>query len=265
VPNAQLQSYVSGIGNRMTEFVEPGVQAEWEFTLLNTNAVNAFALPGGKVFFTRGLAERLTNEAQMAGVIGHEIGHVTARHGNQRISKQIGFNVALVTAAVAVGVSDADSDVRKYGQYAVPALAIGGNVILLKYGREEELEADMLGMRYMSRVGYDPIGQRQVMQVLAELSKGPRQIELLSTHPYPESRIEQIERLLEREYANTQNNPDYQLYEGRYKQQFLDVIAKVAPAPQQQQGALPMDDATVALGNPVTWCAHCAAPRTSNE
>lgn len=266
VPNQQLQGYVSGIGLRMTEVVEEGVpDLQWEFTLLNTGVINAFALPGGKVFFTRGLAERLDNEAQMAGVIGHEIGHVTARHGNQRISKQIGFNIAITGAAIAVGVADEDSDVRKYGQYAVPAMAIGGNVVLLRYGRQEELEADRLGMRYMSRVGYDPVAQRQVMEILEAASAGPRPPEFLSTHPYPESRIEQINKLLKTQYAATQDNPDYQLYAGRYQQQFLAVIKKLPAPPQAEQGAAGFEDPTIALGDPVTWCAHCAAERASTE
>lgn len=165
--------YVRTVGMKLTTGVEQGVpDLDWEFTLLNTDVINAFALPGGKIFFTRGLAERLEDEAEMAGVLGHEIGHVTARHGNQRISTQIGFNALLVGTAVAVGVADEDSSVRQYGQVAVPGLAIGGNLVLLKYGRDDESEADMLGMRYMARAGYDPSGQLRVMQVLQEASSG---------------------------------------------------------------------------------------------
>ncbi|HCT43868.1 MAG TPA: hypothetical protein DF699_01485, partial [Phycisphaerales bacterium] len=149
VEEAIPSDYVRTVGMKLTTGVEQGVpDLDWEFTLLNTDVINAFALPGGKIFFTRGLAERLTDEAEMAGVLGHEIGHVTARHGNQRISTQIGFNALLVGAAVAVGVADEDSSVRSVGQVAVPGLAIGGNLVLLKYGRDDESEADMLGMRY---------------------------------------------------------------------------------------------------------------------
>lgn len=262
VPNRQLQAYVTRIGESMTEVVEEGVpDLEWEFTLLNTDVINAFALPGGKVFFTRGLAERLDNEAQMAGVLGHEIGHVTARHGNQRISSQTLLNIGIAGAAIAVGVADSDSDFRKYGQLAVPALAIGGNVVLLSYGRNEELEADMLGMRYMSRCDqrYDPMAQRQVMAILAEAGGGSSTPEFLSTHPHPDSRIGQIDKLLATTYASTQNNKDYQLYAGRYKRQFLDVIARVPPPEGRQQGAIEGGQGTFALGNPVLWCAHCAA------
>ena len=93
--------YVREVGQKLLTGIEPGVpDLDWEFTLLNDDLINAFALPGGKVYITRGLAEKLENEAEMAGVLGHEIGHVTARHGNQRISKQIGFNAVLGAAAV---------------------------------------------------------------------------------------------------------------------------------------------------------------------
>src|SRR5262249_8834355 len=89
VPSPALQQYVSNIGQKMAKETEAqNPTLPWEFTLLNMTVVNAFALPGGKVFFTRGLAEKLTTEAQMAGVMGHEIGHVTAQHGSQRIASQ---------------------------------------------------------------------------------------------------------------------------------------------------------------------------------
>lgn len=254
VPSERLQQYVAGIGRKMAaETEEYNPDLPWEFTLLNTDVVNAFALPGGKVFFTRGLARELTSEAQMAGVLGHEIGHVTARHGNQRISQQIGFNVVLAGLAVSVAAADEDSSYRRYGQYALPALAIGGNVVLLKYGRDEEIEADALGMRYMTAVGYDPRGQLEVMQTLARLSDGPRPPEFLSTHPAPETRIERIQRQLSDEYSYTQANPHYGSFADRYQREFLDVLASLPPAPKgQARGPLDLD-------RPATWCGVCAA------
>lgn len=227
-------SYVKEVGQKLLTGIEPAVpDLEWEFTLLNDDLINAFALPGGKVYITRGLAAKLNNEAELAGVLGHEIGHVTARHGNQRISKQIGFNVALGAAAVVVGTSSSDSDINKYGSVGLPAMAIGGNVVLLKYGRDEESEADMLGLRYMSRAGYDPIAQQRVMEVLLETSSGvARQPEWLSTHPYPETRIERIKRLLAELYPDRASNPDYELYAERYKSRMLDRLATLPPAPK---------------------------------
>lgn len=254
VESAELSSYVNEIGQKMAQHTESYFPTiEWEFTLLNSPVVNAFALPGGKVFFSRGLAEKLNNEAEMAGVLGHEIGHVTAQHGNQRISQQQIFNVGLAIGAVAVGVSDPDSKFHQIGQYGIPALAIGGNVVLLKYGRDQELEADRLGMRYMTKVGYDPKGQLQVMQLLQELSKGSSTPAILSTHPDPAARVQQIENLLGSEYASTQNNKDYQLYPERYQKNFLSVIKKLPPPPAPKQTGM------LDLNHPESWCLTCAA------
>lgn len=251
VPQPRLLDYVTQIGAKMAKETEGYFpELNWEFTLLNSEVINAFALPGGKVFITRGLAAKLDNEAQMAGVLGHEIGHVTAQHGNQRISQQISFNIALVGLAVAVASSDEDSDFRKIGEYGVPALAIGGNLVLLKYGRDEELQADWLGMRYMSNVGYNPRGQLQVMQILGRESQGPRPPEFLSTHPHPESRVNRIRKLLDGDYRFTQGNENYQLFEARYKNQFLGPLAIV-------DFGEPMA-ALAALGPASQWCSHCS-------
>jgi predicted Zn-dependent protease len=241
--------YVTEVGMKLVQGVEEGVpDLDWEFTLLNTDVINAFALPGGKIFFTRGLAERLSDEAEMAGVLGHEIGHVTARHGNQRMSKQIGFNVLLAGAAVAVGTAESDSDVRKYGQVAVPGMAVGGNLVLLKYGRDDESEADMLGMRYMSRAGYDPSGQLRVMEVLQAASEGPRPIEWLATHPYPETRIERIESILAAQYPGAGDRSIYSVMSVEYQQRMLNPLSRLEPAPDAQASL---------LDYPELWCGHC--------
>lgn len=250
--------YVREVGMKLVTGIEDAVpDLDWEFTLLNTDVINAFALPGGKVYFTRGLAEKLDSEAEMAGVLGHEIGHVTARHGNQRISKQVGFNAILLGSAVAVGVADADSDLCQVGQYVVPGLAIGGNIVLLKYGRNEESEADMLGMRYMERAGYNPIGQLLVMQVLESVSgNGARPPEWLSTHPFPETRIDDIKALLDTQYAHTQNNPAFVMNSPQYEQRMLTPMRNLPPAPKSQTGSL--------LDTPAIWCAHCADQLAAN-
>jgi predicted Zn-dependent protease len=141
--------------------------------------------------------------------------------------------------------------------------------VLLKYGRDEELEADRLGMRYMSNVGYNPRGQLLVMQVLEKLSSGSKQPEILSTHPDPKARIEQVQKLLSTQYAQTQNNPNYKEYAERYKSDFLDVIKKLPPAPKpQQKASLPAGvpaEALVDLSDSTTWCAFCAAAAKSHS
>ncbi len=250
-PDAEAQAYVDEVGNRLLGGIEEGVpELPWTFTLLDSAVINAFALPGGQVYLSRGLADKLTSEAEMAGVIGHEIGHVTARHGNQRISKQLGLNIGLGVAAIIVGAADEDSDIRKYGQIGVPALAIGGNVVMLKYGRDEELEADMLGVRYMARAGYNPVGQRMVMETLKRASGGSSQPEWLSTHPESDTRITRINGLLRSEYAYTQNSPEYVMNEDAYQRRMLTRLARLAPP---RHGA----KAVSLLDTPVLWCAHC--------
>jgi predicted Zn-dependent protease len=252
VPDPALQTYVTEVGQRLVAQIEPGVPAlDWEFTLLDSDVINAFALPGGKVFITRGLASRFTNESQLAGVLGHEIDHVTARHGNQRISKQIGFNVLIGAAAVGVGIADSDSDVRKYGQFAVPALAIGGNVILLKYGRDEESQADLLGVRYMARAGYHPAGQREVMEILAAASGGAggaRPPEWLSTHPFPETRIARLNQIIAEQYPDADTNPAYTRGQQRYQSNFLTRLNALPPARHTGAMLTPSEEAMIAAG-----------------
>lgn len=215
VADAVAREYVREVGMKLVAGVEKQyADLPWEFTLLDSDVINAFALPGGKVFITRGLARLLRDEAQLAGVLGHEIGHVTARHINDRVARQMGFAIG----AAVIGVAT-DSDAARAGA----AVLIGaGGVYMLTFDRNEEIESDTLGMRYMERAGYDPRGQLEVMEVLAEAAKGARPPEFLSTHPHPETRIDRIERELRRRYAHTQNNPEFQRFPDRYRQRLLD-------------------------------------------
>jgi predicted Zn-dependent protease len=231
VSDPSLQAYVRRVGMSMVPNVE-GDYADlpWEFTLLDSDVINAFALPGGKVFITRGLAEKLDDEAEMAGVLGHEIGHVTAEHADKRISSQY----LAAGAAVLVGIATKDDD-RDWVRLGAPMLVgVGGQGFLLKFGRDEELEADKLGMRYMTRAGYDPEGQLGVMRVLAKSSPGARQPEWMSTHPYPGTRIKAIEKKLRNKYKDSSG----ERYEGRYRADFLSKLAMMESpwAPIAQAG-----------------------------
>lgn len=214
-PDQSVQNYVREVGLRLVEHVEPQYKdLPWEFTLLDSEVINAFALPGGKVFLSRGLVVMMRDEAQMAGVIGHEIGHVTARHINDRIARQTGFAVG-ATVLGAVSRSDA-------ARIGASVIVGAGGVYMLSYGRDEEIEADTLGMRYMARAGYDPRAQLEVMEILRDASGGSHPPEFLSTHPLPQTRIQRIERELRRDYAHTQDNPDYQRYPDRFRTRMLD-------------------------------------------
>lgn len=226
VTDASLKAYVTEVGMRLKEQVETAEQKglPWNFALLNSPEINAFALPGGRVHITIGLAKLLKNEAEMAGVLGHEIGHVTARHGNERAADSVLIGIGAAAAGVAVGDESAGRIINQ-----------GGELVLLKFSRKQETEADYLGMRYMTKAGYNPAAQKSVMEVLRDASKGGREAEIFATHPYPETRIKDIESLLRGEYAYTQNNPRYALHEERYRNQFLSRAASINPPAAKQK------------------------------
>jgi predicted Zn-dependent protease len=174
-----------------TERRNPYLNA-FQFTLLaDPNTVNAFALPGGQVFVTEALYRRLETEGQLAGVIGHEIGHVLARHGNKRMAKQ-GLYQGL---AGAIGVLGGDVNSARMAQMVSAVLS-------MKYGRDHELESDDWGVKLTGLAGYDPNAMKGVMRILDEASGGGGQPEFLSTHPKPANRVEYIERAIEKYYPN---------------------------------------------------------------
>lgn len=155
---------------------------QYDFHLLaDPNVINAFALPGGQVFITAALFNQLENEDQLAGVFGHEVGHVVARHGAERIAKEE-LTQGLTGAAV---IASGDYNTAQAAQM------IAG-LISMKYGREQESQSDDLGVRFMTESGYNPEALIGVMQILEKASSGNQQPEFLSTHPSPANRIEHI-------------------------------------------------------------------------
>ena len=227
VPDQVLRDYVTRIGLKVAAGVEKQYKdIPWKFTLLNSDVINAFALPGGHVFMSRALMERMTNEAQLAGVLGHECGHVTAEHIDQRIGRDYALQIG---AAVGGAVGGAD-----YGEIISTVVSQGGGLFSLKYGRAEESEADALGLRYMTRAGYNPLGQLQVMQILRDASKGSGgQPEWMSTHPLPQTRINEIQAALKGKYASTQGNPQYVLGEAEFAP-MLRRLKALPPAPRPE-------------------------------
>ena len=255
VTDPNLQAYVTEVGKKLatkTEGDNPSLP--WEFTLLDTDIVNAFALPGGKVFLTRGLAAKMTNEAEMAGVLGHECGHVTARHINDQMVRETGTSLLLTGTKAVLGASTKDG-----GQFIGPVLDFGGQTVLLKFSRNQESEADSLGLRYMSRCGYNPKAQRMVMEILQQLSASGQEPELLSTHPYPETRIERIDKELGSTYASMVNDPAYKLFEAEYQSRMLKPLAAYHPArPPKAKGNKNGNSLRSSLDHPEEWCAICA-------
>ena len=170
------------------------------YLLDDPNMINAFALPGGQIFITRALFNRLENEAQLAGVLGHEIGHVINRHAAEHMAKgQLGQMLA-----TSAGVAASDEGGRGTG--AAMAAMMVNQMFQLHYGREDEKESDNYGLQYMQQAGYDPHEMLGVMRILGEANKGGKQPEFLSTHPHPETRIEVIKAFLKEHFPNGPSN-----------------------------------------------------------
>jgi len=189
------QDMVKRIGMDMAKASERP-DLPWSFTVLDDPVVNAFALPGGPIFITRGIITHMNSEAELASVLGHEIGHVTARHSASQMSKQqlaqMGLGVASVISPTAA-------------QYAGIAQQ-GLGLLMLKYGRDDEKQADGLGYRYMMKTGWDPRDAVKMFQMLQKTSGGDKEgrpPEWMSTHPDPGDRAQRAEaRLKELNAAN---------------------------------------------------------------
>ena len=185
--NATAQRRLETVGRRIVTAAGRGNQ-NWEFVLFDSPEKNAFVLPGGQVGFYRGLYEISERDDWMATVLGHEVGHVTGRHAAERYSREAATQAALQVASTQIS-----------NQAAMAALGLGAQVgMSLPFSREQESEADILGINYMQRAGYDP---KQAIPFWQRMQSGGggRSPEFLSTHPDPDNRIERI-----RNYINQQ-------------------------------------------------------------
>lgn len=188
-PDQKAQALVKQVGHKLVQSTNVKDQGyEFDFHLLSDpNVVNAFALPGGQIFITAALFSQLENEDQLAGVLGHEVGHVVARHAAERISKDQ-LMQGLISAAV---VGSGDMSTAQMAQYI-------GSMITMKYGRDQELQSDDLGVRLMIECGYDPEQMIGVMEILKRSAGGRSQSEFFSTHPDPENRMEKIKESIQK-------------------------------------------------------------------
>ena len=163
----------------------------WEFKfhlLADPKTVNAFALPGGQVFITLGLFNQLQTEAQLAGVLSHEMGHVIERHSAQQMAKSQFGNLMVVAVATA-----ASNDQNNSGTSTMAIAAFVNQMAQLRYSRKDESEADLWGVKLMEEVGYTPLAMIEVMDILKASSGGERgRLEMFQTHPDPDLRSQQI-------------------------------------------------------------------------
>ena len=186
-----LQRYVEQLGRRMAARSERP-DLDWTFRVLDDPLVNAFALPGGYIYITRGILAHFNNEAELASVLGHEIGHVTARHSVNQLSK-----AQLAQFGLGVGTILAPEEMDQFGNLAQTGIGL----LFLKFGREDERQADDLGLRYLVRTGYDPRPMADVFVTLKRVgasSGGGSMPNWLSTHPDPENREGRVKSAIDR-------------------------------------------------------------------
>jgi len=185
----KVQRYVSDIGHRLAQ-LSHRPNLPWTFTVVDHPAINAFALPGGYIYITRGILPYLDNEAELAGVLGHEIAHVTARHAAQQLTRSGLGGIGLTVLSIFVPAT------RPFGDVTSAALGVA----FLKYGRDDERESDRLGMEYAARGGWDPAGVPAFLGTLARIDEmSARGIpNWLSTHPEPAERVVEAQPLVKK-------------------------------------------------------------------
>lgn len=185
-PDERLQAYVDMVGEKLvSSSIASQTPYQYEFHLLADNeTINAFALPGGQCFITFALLDKLQNEDQLAGVLGHEIGHVLGKHSAERIAESEFWKTVSTGASVGADMGGVVNGI--------------GQTTLLANGRDDELESDELGVQFMINAGYNPEEMIGVMKILKNAAGPNRVPEFQSTHPDPENRIEKIREAIEK-------------------------------------------------------------------
>lgn len=207
-PNARTTDLVRRVGQRIAR-VANKPDYEWEFNLLESKEPNAFCLPGGKVAVYTGILPYADNEAGLATVLGHEVAHATARHGGQRITMSMGTQLGLVALSHILGGKESQNK-----NLLLAALGVGTTVgVILPFSRGNESEADEIGLRYMTRAGYDPHEAPQFWDRFSRASQGGKVPTFLSTHPGSESRKTALEKQLPQVLTDYERSPKYGLGE----------------------------------------------------
>jgi len=218
VNNQFLQDYVRRVGNRLAEQPEARQSGfEFSFTVLNVGEINAFALPGGPMFIYTGLLKVCDNEAQLAGVMGHEMSHVILRHGTHEATKANFIQLPALLAGAVIGEDTIA------GKLANMGLGLGAKSVILKFSRDAESEADALGAHLMAESGYNPI---EMARFFEKLSAGPHPPQLLSDHPNPGNREKAIQAEME-----TMPQRSYTWQTGDFSRMKSE-LAKLPPPPK---------------------------------
>lgn len=207
--NPEIQNYIAGVGAKIVR-ASHTPDRSFKFTALNHESVNAMALPNGSIYITRGMLENMTSEAQLASVLAHEAAHVTARHVSSAMSRQIGIDLLLSVVASKTEMGAISQSVANYGK----------QIVSLKFSRDDEQEADIGGLNYMIKAGYDPHAFVEVMEILDAQSK-TKQIEFLSSHPLPASRKQELKMRI----RNKRLSKGLIVGEAEYKANVLDKLS----------------------------------------
>jgi len=220
-----LTDYVTQVGKRLMsarEAQESGFP--FTFEVVADPSINAFALPGGPMFINTGLLKAVDNEAQLAGVMGHEMSHVILRHGTNQASKSKFIELPAILASQMAGES-------MIGKLAQAGIGLGANSVLLKFSRSAESQADLMGSHLMAESGYDPMEMARFFEKL-NAQGGGRTIQFLSDHPNPDNREKAIE---EEVHRLPQQNYGYQSGAFQRMKQEVSKIKEPKPKPQPQQ------------------------------
>lgn len=191
IDNQRLQNYVDYVGQRVAR-VSHRPDLEYHFVALQDESVNACALPGGYVFITKGMLEKLQTEAQLAAILAHEVAHIVARHASAVMSREIGIGILLSAATP-----------ERTPEGVLVAADLTRQILGLQYSKKDEREADLAGLSYMVRASYDPYAMVETMQML-QSQQTVEPVEFFSTHPAPQNRMAYLtQRIQTRYYALT--------------------------------------------------------------
>jgi predicted Zn-dependent protease len=214
-PSPELQKFINQKGQQMAK-LSHRPDLPYEFKILDSPIVNAFAVPGGYVYFTRGIMAHLNSEAEFAGVLGHEIGHIAARHSAQQYSKQMVAQVGLAVGSIVSPTFARFSDIAQ----------TGAGLLFLKYGRDAERQSDELGVEYSTKIGYDAKQMAKFFLTLKRMqqSSGGEQIPVfMSTHPDPGERNEKVAQLADQWQKKT-NGSSYAVSRNNYLKMIDGII-----------------------------------------
>ena len=228
VQDSFVQSYINQIGQKLAQnSLRPDIG--YEFQVVNTGEINAFALPGGYIYINRGLINTAGSESEVAGVIGHEIAHVVGRHSTNQMSKQLLLTGLVMGAGIGVGAKS-----ERWGEIIGALGGVGVALTSMKFSRDHERQADRLGMATMVQSGYDPSGMISMFQRLntESMKKGSSAMTFMSTHPLPAERVKNMEAEVRSQYASaaalTKTTRSFEMVKER-------MAAMPMPPPQQEK------------------------------